>query len=181
MATKKARRKTTATRTNAAPRRRMNAAPHRRATKRRARRMNAAKGDIQGAGMSILAVSAGAIVGAVAINMAGKIAPSLMMRQGGAAVLGLLGAAFAPALRDVAIGVGVAGVVPMASSLLQGAGIPVTGAMNAARMDPAKYKAIAEQVRRAGERMRGSTPETLTGYQPQTLVGAYAFDGNIVG
>lgn len=122
------------------------------ARKSRRRRMNGA-GKVESIAKSAVAVAIGSIAGGAAIHFAKKFAPNFYVRAGGAAVLGVVIAKYAPKMREVGIGVSVAGLGMMGAKALSDAGVLTADTMNAASrktITPAQMKALTERLKAAG-------------------------------
>lgn len=131
-------------------RRKLNGA--RRTTRRRS--MNAARG-FEGVATTALKVAVGALAGGVVIGMAEKLVDNFYVRAGGTAVLGLVIAKSMPKLREVGVGVAVAGVVGMGHRALSSSGIlpttttPLNGGKR--RLSPAEMQTLTAKLRAAGK------------------------------
>jgi hypothetical protein len=167
------------------PARRINAARRPRARARR-RRMNSATGGVTGAAMEVGKMLLGYVAAEVVKGQAARFVKDPKMLNGGTALLGVVLAAKVPNMRAIGAGVAANGALPLLMPLLSKAGVRMATLNGAPTMDPAQARAIADKVRRAaqlhrGATVNGGTPGTLTGRQPETLVGmSYTFDGEMM-
>lgn len=122
------------------------------ARKSRRRRMNGA-GKVESIARSAVAVALGSLAGGAAIHFTKKWVPNYYVRTGGAAVLGVIIAKYAPKMREVGIGVSVAGLGMMGAKALSDAGVlPVESLNGTGRktITPAQMRALTERLKAAG-------------------------------
>jgi hypothetical protein len=183
MAYKTARRKAAKKTVNRARRR---AVPARR---RAARRMNAAKNDIGGAAMQLLTIGVATMATEMAKVELRKTITGAWMLNGGLTLVGLLGAGYSKpgVIRDLAMGVGLSGVVGLGAEAMTAMGAngttaPLQGARGR-NLTPAETAKIVQRLKTAANTHRvNGIPATLNNANgiPATLNG-YGYDGGVVG
>jgi hypothetical protein len=184
MAYKTARRKAAKKTVNRARRR---AVPARR---RSARRMNAAKNDIGGAAMQLLTIGVATMATEMAKVELRKTITGSWMLNGGLTLVGLLGAGYSKpgVMRDIAMGVGISGVVGLGAEVMtamdaDGTPTPPLQGARGRNLTPAQTAKIVQRLKTAATTHRvNGIPATLNNANgiPATLNG-YGYDGGVVG